>query len=82
MSQSKLRHKRALLIFKLFASLVIDVIGAASFAFPVVGDMSDLGWAPLSAMFLYWLSTVTDALRLSTFLRKFSLSLTGSRQLL
>jgi len=34
---------------KLLASLVIDFVGTASFAVPVVGELADLLWAPVSA---------------------------------
>lgn len=34
---------------KLLASLAIDFVGSASFAVPVVGELADLLWAPVSA---------------------------------
>lgn len=44
-----------LLIFKLVASLAIDAIGASSFVLPVVGELFDLGWAPVSAALVWYL---------------------------
>ena len=38
---------------KLGLSLVFDAIGMVSYAFPGVGEVSDIAWAPLSA----WLMT-------------------------
>ena len=42
-------------IKKLFLSLVIDVIGMATYAVPVVGEAGDIGWAPISAYLIYQL---------------------------
>ena len=33
--------------------ILLDVIGYASFAVPLVGELFDLAWAPISAL-LYW----------------------------
>lgn len=37
---------------KLAASLVIDAIGSATFVLPIVGELADLVWAPMSAIML------------------------------
>jgi len=33
---------------KLLLSLILDAIGYASFAIPIIGEFSDIIWAPLS----------------------------------
>lgn len=38
---------------KLFLGLLFDVIGMLSFAIPLIGDFTDIIWAPLAA----WLMT-------------------------
>lgn len=35
--------------YKLLASIVIDFLGTATFALPVIGELGDLFWAPLAA---------------------------------
>lgn len=37
---------------KLGLSILFDAIGMASFAIPFLGEISDLGWAPLSAFLM------------------------------
>jgi hypothetical protein len=44
-----------LLAAKLVASLAIDAIGASSFILPMVGELFDVGWAPLSAALVWYL---------------------------
>ncbi|SHI91068.1 hypothetical protein [Pseudozobellia thermophila] len=48
MSQSKDNKYK-----KLFLGLLFDAIGMLSFAIPLIGDFSDIVWAPLAA----WLMT-------------------------
>jgi len=38
---------------KLFFSITIDLIGMATYALPVVGEVGDVGWAPISAFLIY-----------------------------
>lgn len=45
----------AILLLKLFASLAIDAIGASSFILPILGELSDIGWAPVSAALVWYL---------------------------
>ena len=33
--------------------IILDIIGYASFSLPILGEFSDLVWAPLSAMIFY-----------------------------
>jgi hypothetical protein len=40
-------------LFMLFLALLIDLIGMASFAIPLIGDFADIVWAPVSAMLIY-----------------------------
>ena len=40
---------------KLFACLLVDAIGFSSFLLPGVGELGDVGWAPLQAWFLYFM---------------------------
>ena len=42
-------------ILKLFACLLVDAIGFSSFLLPGVGELGDVGWAPLQAWFLYFM---------------------------
>ena len=44
-----------LLAFKLIVSLAIDAVGASSFVLPVVGELFDIGWAPVSAALVWYL---------------------------
>jgi hypothetical protein len=37
----------------LAACLLLDLIGYASFSLPLLGEFSDLVWAPISAMLFY-----------------------------
>ena len=37
----------------LAASLFFDAIGMLSFALPLIGEFSDIVWAPISAMLIY-----------------------------
>jgi len=37
---------------KLFISLCIDAVGAASYIIPGVGELGDLGWAPIQFLLL------------------------------
>ncbi|CAL1521145.1 hypothetical protein [Chitinophaga sp. MM2321] len=37
----------------LWICILMDLIGCASYAFPVLGDVSDLVWAPISAIIFY-----------------------------
>jgi hypothetical protein len=34
-------------------SVLIDLIGMSSYALPGVGELGDLGWAPISALLIY-----------------------------
>jgi hypothetical protein len=40
-------------IGKLVLSVLIDLIGMSSYALPGVGELGDLGWAPISALLIY-----------------------------
>jgi len=40
---------------KLFLSIVIDIIGMATYAVPVAGEAGDIAWAPISAYLVYQL---------------------------
>lgn len=40
---------------KLMLSLLIDLVGMASFALPAVGEAGDLAWAPISAALIQYL---------------------------
>ena len=40
---------------KLFACLLVDFIGFSSFLLPGVGELGDIGWAPLQAWFLHFM---------------------------
>ena len=40
---------------KLLACLVVDAIGFSSFLLPGLGEVGDLGWAPLQAWFCYFM---------------------------
>ena len=42
-------------VLKLFACLLVDGIGFSSFLLPGVGELGDVGWAPLQAWFLYFM---------------------------
>lgn len=42
-------------IFKLVSAIVIDVFGYFSFAMPFIGEVSDLIWAPISAVLIFLL---------------------------
>ena len=35
---------------KLYASVVIDIIGGSSYAIPLLGEAGDLAWAPIQAL--------------------------------
>lgn len=37
----------------LWACIVMDLIGCASYAMPVLGEVSDVIWAPISAIIFY-----------------------------
>lgn len=37
----------------LLSCIIMDAIGYASFALPVLGEFSDIVWAPISAMIFY-----------------------------
>lgn len=37
----------------LWICIVMDLLGCASYAVPVLGDVSDLIWAPISAIIFY-----------------------------
>jgi len=34
--------------------IIMDLIGCASYAFPVLGEISDIFWAPLSAIIFFF----------------------------
>lgn len=38
---------------KLFLGIIFDLLGSASFVIPMVGEFSDVVWAPISAYLLY-----------------------------
>jgi len=40
---------------KLFLSVIIDLVGFGTYAVPVVGELGDVIWAPLSASLIYLL---------------------------
>lgn len=40
-------------ITNLMASVVIDVLGYATYTIPVIGEVGDIIWAPVSAMLVY-----------------------------
>lgn len=40
---------------KLLLSILIDLVGAATYLVPVVGEAGDIGWAPISAYLIYQL---------------------------
>ncbi len=40
-------------VFKLIAAIAIDLLGILSYAVPVLGELSDVFIAPLSALLLY-----------------------------
>ena len=40
---------------KLALSILIDLIGVATYLVPVVGEAGDVGWAPISAYLIYQL---------------------------
>lgn len=40
---------------KLMACIVVDMIGAMTYLIPFVGELADLGWAPIQAMFLHFM---------------------------
>ena len=42
-------------ILKLFACVLVDAIGFSSFLLPGIGELGDVGWAPLQAWFLYFM---------------------------
>lgn len=35
--------------------IIMDLIGCASYAFPAVGEVTDVVWAPLSALVFYFM---------------------------
>jgi hypothetical protein len=47
--------KKKLSIGKLGASIAIDLIGMATYAVPVLGEVGDLLWSPISASLIYYL---------------------------
>jgi hypothetical protein len=40
---------------KLVICIVVDLIGMGSFALPLIGEVSDVFWAPISSVLLYLL---------------------------
>ena len=48
---TKTTHKRNMYL-KLVLSIIFDVIGMATFAIPVIGEVGDLIWAPISAILM------------------------------
>ena len=40
---------------KLIVSILIDLIGMSTYLLPVAGEGADVGWAPVSAAFIFWL---------------------------
>merc|ERR550537_800411 len=55
----KIRANAAL---KLAVSLLIDVVGCISYLLPLLGEIMDVPWAPLSAYFIYHLYGSTAAI--------------------
>ena len=42
-------------MLKLLACVLVDAIGFSSFLLPGIGELGDVGWAPLQAWFLYFM---------------------------
>lgn len=61
-------YKRRQLIF----GIVFDLIGMLSFSIPIVGDFSDVVWAPLAGFLMTWMykGTVGKVAGIFTFLEE------------
>ena len=42
-------------LLKLFVCVLVDAVGFSSFLLPGIGELGDVGWAPLQAWFLYFM---------------------------
>eukprot|EP00967_Tisochrysis_lutea_P076286 scaffold103154_cov32-Tisochrysis_lutea.AAC.1 len=49
------RYVRDAVWIKLAACLLVDLFGLASYLLPGVGELADLGWAPIQAYFLLFM---------------------------
>lgn len=46
---------RESLLLKLLACVVVDAMGMSTYLLPGVGELGDLGWAPLQALYLWFM---------------------------
>ncbi|CAM9822438.1 unnamed protein product [Chrysoparadoxa australica] len=42
-------------LLKLLVSILIDLIGMSSYTIPIGGELADVGWAPISAVLIWYL---------------------------
>jgi len=52
---SVMQYVRCSPFLKLLACMMVDTIGFASFLLPGLGEMADIGWAPLHGYFLFFM---------------------------
>jgi hypothetical protein len=53
--QSQLQHKTAHKNRDLVLGILFDVIGTISFAIPLVGEFTDVVWAPVAGFLMTWM---------------------------
>ena len=53
--QSQLQHKTAHKNRDLVLGILFDVIGTISFAIPLVGEFTDVIWAPVAGFLMTWM---------------------------
>lgn len=42
-------------IRNLWLGILFDIIGSSSFALPIVGELTDVVWAPVSGLLMMWM---------------------------
>lgn len=55
MKRAKPKRKLKAGLGKLALSIIVDTIGMTSYSFPLVGEISDAVWAPISAILIFWM---------------------------
>ena len=53
--QSQLQHKTSHKNRDLVLGILFDVIGTISFAIPLVGEFTDVVWAPIAGFLMTWM---------------------------